>query len=159
MWTYLRKYCSKFCGILLGLATLLSLWLAYNDVYHALIGSMSICILTFIVSTFISISEHTKELSDLNKKIAELNSSNTALKNNINDLNSKISEKEKVIEALGKQNQMQRDKIHYYQFFWNELNFVFTNAIQGSKKERFEEAYKLYLIKTSALFNEHKEDM
>ena len=153
------EFFSIFISILLGIATLGGFWFAFKNPKDALIGSMAICIISFIIAIVVTNQKHKAEVSDLKNKIEELGSSNEKLMNDISDYNSKLIEAEKTINALGMQNQKQRDNIQWIRRFWEELNIVFLNAIQGTKKERFEEAYKLYLYKTVTLFNNNKEDL
>jgi predicted histidine transporter YuiF (NhaC family) len=152
-------FLSIFVSILLGVATIGGFWLAFKNVKDAVIGSLAICIVSLIIAIIVTSRKNKAEVLGLKKRIEELNSSNQNLKKENADYNCKLVEAEKKIDALGIQNQRQREKIRWIRQFWEELNTVFLNAIQGTKRERFEEAYKLYLCKTVALFDDHKEDI
>ena len=150
---------SIFISILLGVASIGGFWLAFKTIENAFIGSLIICVVSMIITIIVITRKHKAEVLELKNEIEKLDSSNEKLKKEIADCNIKLIEAEKKINALGVQNQKQREKIQWLRQFWEELNIVFVNAIQGTKKERFEEAYKLYLFKTIALFNNHKEDI
>lgn len=75
--------------------------------------------------------------------------------------NKKLSENylelEKRHQELSRQYSYKKRKLDYTEFYWNCLGNVFLNTLQASKKERFEQAYDLYL-KFNSIKNNYEEE-
>lgn len=61
-------------------------------------------------------------------------------------LRSELSELQIRHKELSRQYSYKKNKLDYTEAYWSSLNIVFLNALQRSKENRFEQAYKLYLI-------------
>lgn len=135
--------------------TVIGFYIAFNNLKKAILWSIPIfigCLIMIIISLLL-------QMKDLKDEMKKKEHSLEIAEEKINSLSNQKSANEKQIDALIMQNKNQRKKVQRIYEQWNGLNIVFTNAIQNSKKERFEEAYKLYLLQTAYLFNDNKEDL
>lgn len=144
--------------------TVISFYMAFKDIKTALLWSLPIligCLLVIIGSLCFQLHSINKEIqakeqqaqSEIDKREKLITSSEE--KNQ--QLESEKAVLEKQVDSLVLQNKTQREKLLSAKNNWDELNQIFLTAIQGRRNDRFEEAYKLYLIKTNILFNNDRE--
>lgn len=144
--------------------TVISFYMAFKDIKKAVLWSLPIligCLLVVIVSLCLQLNSLQKNIQEKEKEANDKNSSHEqAIAEAQDQLQQAEKDKaalEKQIESLIRQNKLQREKILFLKKNWDEINLLFLTAINGARRERFEQAYKLYLYKTNILFDSDKE--
>lgn len=149
---------------ILDAITIISFYMAFKDIKTALLWSLPIligCLLVIIVSLCFQLHSINKEIQankeQTQNEIDKREQLITSSKEKNQKLESEKAALEKQVDSLVLQNKIQREKLLSAKNNWDELNQIFLTALQGRKNDRFEEAYKFYLIKTNILFGNDKE--
>lgn len=151
-------------AFVLNAFTFISFYAAFKSIKAAILWSLPVlvgCLLTIIGSLCCQLNSLQKNILEKEKEASNMNSSH---EQSIADVQGQLQQAEKdkaalekQVESLKLQNKIQREKITFIEDHWKELDSLFRTALQRSKSDRFEEAYRLYLIKTNTLFNRDKE--
>ena len=144
--------------------TIISFYMAFKDIKTALLWSLPIligCLLVIIVSLCFQLHSLNKEIQakeqQTQNEIDKREQLITSSEEKNQQLESEKAVLEKQVDSLILQNKVQREKLLSAKNNWDELNQIFLTALQGRRNDRFEEAYKFYLIKTNILFSNDKE--
>lgn len=128
-------------GVFSGIIGVIFAVVFVESIYIRIIISLSILVILLIIK-IILLHKDDKILAE---NLADAKKNNKALAQQYraknNELNNTVKQNEKILR------------------YWLWLNSAFQNAIQGSKRDRFEEAYKIYRDYTNDLTdNNFKEE-
>lgn len=115
-----------FGSTFLNVTALISFYAIFKSIKTAIFFTMPIIIISLVV-VIVMLSLQIKTLK-LKKREVEAELEEAKAKNT----------------ALADQFTKKRKKLDKFEIHWGYLNTVFLNTIQSSKKERFEEAFRLY---------------
>lgn len=149
---------------ILNAFAVISYYMAFEDIKKAVLWSLPVLIISLLViigSLCCQLKSLREEIQAKEKQaqdeLIKREETITRAEDRIKQFETEIAKLEKRTEALILQNKNQRKKILFIEENWKELNQVFLTALQKTEKDRFKDAYKLYLIKSNSLFLNDKE--
>lgn len=112
---------------------------------------MAITILSLIYVLIRLCIDKINDKTKYKQKIQKLKQINLELKKNNKALVNQYRLKKEKLEEM-------EEKMERMEWYWESLNIVFLNAIQGSKSDRFNQAYSLYQKYTIDFLNKNMEE-
>ena len=146
----MKNFLSIFSLTFLNIISLITSYMAFKSWKTALICTMIVAFFS-LLSVIIYTTYKNK------KQIIKKDNIIRAKDKEIESLKNKLLEEKNNNNNLTTQYNKKRKKCDWVERYWVSLNNVFQNAIQGSPKERFKDAYQLYLT-YSEYINKYEED-